>query len=59
MATEVLHLVTQDNQPYGSTRRCCEMCGAMCWPGMEGSAKRWTDDRQRWTAARDNCSVAE
>lgn len=22
-----LHLVTQDNQPYGSTRKSCELCG--------------------------------
>lgn len=26
---EVLHLMTQDNQPYGSSRRCCERCGIM------------------------------
>ncbi|CAB4131543.1 hypothetical protein UFOVP276_8 [uncultured Caudovirales phage] len=28
----VMHLMTQRNQPYGSTRRCCEMCGVMIWP---------------------------
>jgi hypothetical protein len=22
-----LHLVTQNGQPYGSVRRCCEWCG--------------------------------
>lgn len=24
-----LHLVTQDNQPFGSVRKCCEKCGQM------------------------------
>lgn len=24
-----LHLMTQRDQPYGSTRRCCERCGLM------------------------------
>lgn len=24
-----LHLITQDDQPYGSVRRCCEACGVM------------------------------
>jgi hypothetical protein len=23
----ILHLVTQDGQPYGSRRKCCEECG--------------------------------
>jgi hypothetical protein len=27
-----LHLVTQDDQPYGSVRRCCERCGEMVQP---------------------------
>ena len=39
----VLHLMTQDNQPYGSRRRCCEMCGVMIW---FGSQPAWTDDRE-------------
>ena len=25
--TQKLHLVTQRNQPYGSSRKCCERCG--------------------------------
>ncbi len=52
---EPLHLVTQDDQPMGSERRCCENCGRMCWRGMEHSAKRWTDDRAGWLAAEDRC----
>jgi len=53
--SEPLHLVTQDNQPYGSERRCCERCGRMCWRGMKGAAMRWTDDRKFWNAAADTC----
>jgi len=26
---QVLHLMTQRDQPYGSVRRCCERCGRM------------------------------
>ncbi len=25
---KILHLITQDNQPYGSVRLSCERCGA-------------------------------
>lgn len=53
--TEPLHLVTQSGQPYGSVRRCCEVCGRMCWRGMEGSAKRWTDDPEAYDRAPDRC----
>ena len=38
-----LHLMTQDNQPYGSSRRCCEICGVMIWPLPQ---PQWTEDRQ-------------
>jgi hypothetical protein len=37
-----LHLRTQNDQPYGSVRRCCERCGVMLWPGQE--KEPWTDD---------------
>lgn len=26
-----LHIITQDDQPYGSERRCCERCGKAVW----------------------------
>lgn len=52
---QALHLVTQRGQPYGSMRRCCEECGAMCWGGIPGSAKRWTDDPETWAEDRLNC----
>lgn len=53
--TEPLHIVTQDNQGYGSQRRCCEYCGAMCWPGMKGSATRWITDWVAWETSPDKC----
>ena len=31
-----VHLVTQRGQPYGSVRRCCEICGIMVWPERQG-----------------------
>lgn len=27
LPTKTLHLVTQENQPFGSTRMCCQNCG--------------------------------
>lgn len=41
MSDEVLHYMTQNNQPYGSQRRCCEECGIMIWPHPQPT---WTDD---------------
>lgn len=40
-APVVIHLVTQRDQPYGSTRKCCERCGVMTIPP---SQVMWTDD---------------
>lgn len=54
---EPLHVVCQDGQPYGSSRRCCSYCGAMCWPGMKGSAARWVDNWPEFDAAPDRCAV--
>ncbi len=54
---EPLHLVTQRGQPYGSVRRCCEVCGRMCWPGMQGTAKRWTDDPDDYRKAAERCEA--
>jgi len=31
-----VHLMTQDDQPYGSERRCCERCGSAYWNWPEG-----------------------
>jgi len=52
---KVLHLMTQDNQPYGSTRRCCERCGRMIW------GSNWNKDtpNHRFTDSRDVYAEAE
>ena len=52
-----LHYMTQDGQPYGSTRRCCEWCGAMIWPGMHGDkpAPDYTEDFEQWKVSEDRC----
>jgi len=54
-----LHLMTQDGQPYGSERRCCERCGLML-VGRTGhfwSEHTWTDEPskfRRWEAGTAN-----
>lgn len=37
-----VHLVTQRDQPYGSTRLCCERCGVQVF--YRPDIPRWTDD---------------
>jgi len=43
----VMHLVTQNGQPYGSVRKCCEKCGlsvfSMNGPGGHGYVE-WDSD---------------
>jgi len=37
----IVHFMTQDNQPYGSARMCCEECGtAQFAPGFEFTSDR-------------------
>ncbi len=43
IAEAKVHLKTQDNQPYGSERRCCEECGVMLW-GLPDDPP-WTSHR--------------
>lgn len=53
-----LHLRTQDGQPYGSERRCCEVCGVMVWPQVQGAdTPEWTDDRSAYYASQYRCEV--
>jgi hypothetical protein len=52
---KVIHYVTQEGQPFGSVSRRCAMCGAMCWPGMAGSASVWTDEFKVWNRDAENC----
>ena len=44
--TEKLHLMTQRNQPYGSVRKCCELCGLMMQDGLYyvGYEKDYTEE---------------
>lgn len=41
----IAHLKTQNNQPYGSVRQCCERCGMMLW-GKTPEGHDWTDDEE-------------
>jgi hypothetical protein len=45
-----LHLMTQDDQPYGSQRHCCERCGLML--GFANS-ETWTDERDTYDSPSD------
>lgn len=46
-----VHLVTQDGQPYGSVRRCCEICGVMVWPERQGDeTPMYVTSRQDYAA---------
>jgi hypothetical protein len=46
MADVTLHLMTQRDQPYGSERRCCELCGLMLVGRPDSFWQRhtWTDE---------------
>ena len=44
MAQKVLHLVTQDGQGFGSTRKCCENCGLAIF-AIEEDNDAFADDR--------------
>ena len=45
-----LHLMTQRDQPYGSQRKCCEMCGLMmvARPDSFWREHRWTDEADHY-----------
>lgn len=45
-----LHLMTQRNQPYGSGRRCCEVCGLMMVsrPDSFWKSNTWTDEESHY-----------
>jgi len=50
----LVHVVDQAGQPYGSERRCCNMCGTMVEPGMlqVNSIAMWSEfsEDQRCTS---------
>jgi len=43
----ILHLITQDDQPIGSCRKCCEICGKAQFT-MDGNTVGWTDSREEY-----------
>ena len=45
----VLHLKTQNGQPYGSTRKCCEECGTMIVGDSLPAGHAWVDTRGDYT----------
>lgn len=49
---DVMHVLSQEEQPYGSSRRCCNHCGIMIWtPPLPTYVDNWTD----WRAHPNNC----
>jgi hypothetical protein len=51
-ARETVHVLSQEGQPYGSTRRCCNHCGVMIWGA---SAPRHVESWSDWRSHPDNC----
>lgn len=51
----IVHVRSQDDQPYGSERRCCNHCGIMLWGSSSPPfVDNWTD----WRSATNNCGKA-
>jgi hypothetical protein len=53
-AEEAVHILTQEGQPYGSERRCCNHCGVVIWGSP---APRYEDNWNDWYEATNRCSV--
>lgn len=49
----VVHVLSQEGQPYGSERRCCNYCGVMIWGA---SAPLFVDNWTDWRASPNNCT---
>ncbi len=43
----IVHLATQRDQPYGSTRRCCEICGVAI-ASVDHTGHGYTDDQREY-----------
>jgi hypothetical protein len=52
---DVVHILSQEGQPYGSERRCCNYCGIMIWGS---SAPRHVDNWTDWREQPNNCGRA-
>lgn len=50
-----MHYMTQNNQPYGSVRKCCEICGRAAF--IEGY--QYTEDRGFYNNHPNNCKRLE
>ena len=56
METPIVHILSQEGQPYGSERRCCNYCGVMIWGS---SAPPHVDNWIDWREASNNCRALE
>lgn len=54
MDLKPLHYVSQDNQPYGSVRKCCSICGCSVLP--YGSTF-FTDDKEEYEEDEYPCKL--
>jgi hypothetical protein len=55
-STAIVHIRSQEGQPYGSERRCCNHCGVMLWGASSPPyVDNWTD----WRGAPNNCRAME
>ena len=58
-----LHILSQEGQPYGSVRRCCNACGVTLDPAFRKrmgweETPPYVDDWDVWHAAPNNCRGA-
>lgn len=51
----MLHLKAHQNQPYGSERRCCEICGLMIWGNKIKDGHEVTDNKEVYYSNSNNC----
>jgi hypothetical protein len=51
-----LHIITQRNQPYGSTRKCCEICGLSIIVILEKIDESFTDNTSRFCNSPLSCN---
>lgn len=54
-AVPVMHVRSQEGQPYGSERRCCNHCGIMLWGEV---SPPYVDSWAAWRARPDRCELA-
>jgi hypothetical protein len=50
-----LHLVTQNGQPFGSVRRCCEMCGLAVCSIVDKVGEALTENEKQYNDSPLNC----